>query len=500
MMPPKPFYILNRFRRFMALLLVLFIAGCGEQGGSKEPSVSGESDPAFSMPLPKGLWAPASGSDLVMTARAVIDPGTSGSRTEELAVDVEGGRVTGEITKVPAGPHTVEIQYFINQVQVATVTLNINVVPGQNNPLNVTPSAIHYVEAVSDALFVADAADPSIKIFDHYSNLKGGVIQPAPTRTIQGENTGIAGPSPGSLFVDSIGGGLYFADTEANVVRIWNAATADDNIAPDRDLKGRDTQLLQPSGIAFDPFRNRLYVVNGPGKILIWHDASSISGDVPPTAVVSGPTTGLIAGDHPVYLDVKADTLYVANGGNILVFEKLSALTGEQEVAPVRTIGITGGLSQAGVAGDPIRDLLFVSSSDPNGKIYQLAGASAASAQVAPVATLAGSETGLNQASSVALAADVLMALNQGGNQVRVWHHAEKKKDNASPTQIIDLADSALPTALFYVATQNGARDQAQETLQVEKPGNGHGTITSDRPGINCGTRPALHLMRLGTR
>lgn len=483
-MPSKLFHILDRFSRFITLLLVLFVAGCGGEGGSKEPSTPDGSDPKFSMPLPKGLWAPASDSDLVMTARAVIDPGKSGERTVDLAVDLTGGRVTGEITEVPAGRHTVEIRYFINQVQVATVTLDVDVAPGQNNPLSVAPTLIRYVEAVSDALFVADAADQSIKIFDRFSNLKGGVIQPAPTRTLQGERTGIGGPSSGSLFVDSIGGGLYFADTEANVVRIWNAASVNGNAPPDRVLEGSVTQLLQPSGIAFDPFRNRLYVVNGPGKILIWNDAASISGGVSPTAVVSGPSTDLVAGNHPVYLDVKADTLYVANGTQILVFEKLSALTGPQEVAPARIIEITGGLSQAGVAGDPIRDLLFVSSRDPNGKIYQLTGASAAST-VPPTATLAGSETGLNQASSVALAADVLMALNQGGSQVRVWHHAEQKKDDASPTQIIEMSP-ALPTALFYVATQNGERDQAEFGLTVQK--SGQGSVTSDLPGINCGT------------
>lgn len=483
----KPVHILPSYRRFIALLFLLLIAGCGGGGDSRESSGPSGSDPAFSMPLPKGLWAPLPNSDLTLAAIAVVDPGAPDALTKELQFNPATNRVAGSIEGVPEGPHTVEIRYFINQVLVATAALNVNVVPGQNNPVEVAPAAIRYVEAVSDALFVADADDGSIKIFDRYSNLKGGVIQPAPTRTLRGENTGIGRPSSGSLFVDSIGGGLYFADTGANVIRIWNAATANDNVPPDRVLEGGATELLQPSGIAFDPFRNRLYVVNGPGKILIWKNAGSISGDVSPTAVVSVAATGLVAGDHPIYLDVKTDTLYVADGSQILVFEKLGSLTGEQEAAPARIIEIAGGrLSQAGVAGDPFRDLLFVSSRDPDGKIYQVTGASAASAQIAPAATLAGAETGLSQTSTVTLAGNVLMALNLGGSQIRVWHQADQKDGNASPTQILELGQTALPEALFYVATQNGERDQAEHILTIQKSGDGR--ITSDLPGINCGT------------
>ncbi|WP_168058818.1 InlB B-repeat-containing protein [Candidatus Manganitrophus noduliformans] len=477
------FYLLGRF----ALLLILFvIGGCGG-GDSKGPAAPVESDPAFSMPLPKGMWAPLPDSDLVMTARAVVDPGTAGERTVDLTVDLSTNRVAGAIEGVPAGRRTVEIRYFINQLQVAAVTLSIDVVPGQNNPAEIAPAAIRYVEAVSDTLFVADAADPSIQIFDRYSNLKGGVVQLVPTRALRGENTGIVGPSSGSLFVDSIGGRLYFADAADNSVSVWNnAATVNGDTPPDLVLKGQATRLLHPTGIAVDPFRNRLYVVNNNGEILIWN-LSSLEGEIPPMAVLTG---SLVAGDHPVFLDVKRDTLYVANGREISVFEKLSGLTGDiQNVTPVPTIRIAGeGLSQPGLVLDYSQNLLFISSRDPNGTIYRVAEASTASEEVVPAATLAGPETGLDQTAAVTLAGNVFMALNVAGTEIRVWHQADQKDGDRSPTQILELDPNALPEALFYVATQNGERDQAEETLQVEKLGNGHETITSDLPGINCGT------------
>ncbi|MDC4206852.1 MAG: InlB B-repeat-containing protein [Candidatus Manganitrophus sp.] len=487
----KPFCLFKPFGRFFVplffLLSLLIIGGCGGGGDSKGPAAPVESDPAFSMPFPKGMWAPLPDSDLVMTAQAVIDPGTAGERTVDLTVDLSTDRVTGAIEGVPAGPHTVEIRYFINQVQVAAVTLSVDVVPGQNNPAEIAPAAIRYIEAVSDTLFVADAADPSIKMFDRYSTLPGGRVSTAPTRTLQGERTGIGAPSSGSLFVDSIGGGLYFADAADNSVSVWNnAATVNGDTPPDRVLKGPETRLLHPTGIAVDPFRNRLYVVNNNGEILIWN-LSSLEGEIPPMAVLTG---SLVAGDHPVFLDVKRDTLYVANGREISVFKKLSGLTGDiQNVTPVPTIRIAGeSLSQAGLVLDDSQNLLFISSRDPNGTIYRVAEASAASEEVVPAATLAGPETGLDQTAAVTLAGNVFMALNLAGTEIRVWHQADQKDGDRSPTQILELDPNASPEALFYVATQNGERDQAEETLQVEKPGNGHGTITSDLPGINCGT------------
>ncbi|MCG3116636.1 MAG: InlB B-repeat-containing protein [Candidatus Manganitrophus sp. SA1] len=484
----KPFYIFKPFGRFFVpLFFLLLIGGCGDGGDSKGPAAPVESDPAFSMPLPKGVWAPLPDSDLVMTAQAVIDPGTAGERTVDLTVDLSTNRVTGAIEGVPAGPHTVEIRYFINQVQVAAVTLSVDVVPGQNNPAEIVPAAIRYIEAVSDTLFVADAADPSIKMFDRYSTLPGGRVSTAPTRTLQGERTGIGAPSSGSLFVDSIGGGLYFADAQANSVSIWrNAAAVDGDTPPNLVLKGQATRLLHPTGIAVDPFRNRLYVVNNNGEILIWN-LSSLEGGIPPMAVLTG---SLAAGDHPVFLDVKRDTLYVANGREISVFEKPSGLTGDiQNVTPVPTIRIAGeSLSQAGLVLDYSQNLLFISSRDPNGTIYRVAEASTISEEVVPAATLAGPETGLDQTAAVTLAGNVFMALNLAGTEIRVWHQADQKDGDRSPTQILELDPNASPEALFYVATQNGERDQAEETLQVEKPGNGHGTITSDLPGINCGT------------
>ena len=72
--------------------------------------------------------------------------------------------------------------------RVATVTLKAEVVPGQDNTVEIAPADIHYEEKASDSLFVGMGADsagiPAIEIFDHYSTLPGGRVlaNPSPRR------------------------------------------------------------------------------------------------------------------------------------------------------------------------------------------------------------------------------------------------------------------------------------------------------------------------------
>ncbi|HZR47005.1 MAG TPA: hypothetical protein VFA47_09895, partial [Candidatus Manganitrophaceae bacterium] len=368
----KRFHLLHRLHTPVTLLLILFlIAGCGGSDSSGPASTGGGApDPKFSLPLPKGLLAPAADSGLTMTAKAVIDPGSAGARTVDLTVDSSANRVTGVIDGIAEGPHSIEIQYFINGVQVAIAALNVNVVAGQNTPVEISPTLVNYTEAVSNTLFVADGANASIAIFDHYSSLPGGTVQAAPTRTLSGPDTHISGPSSGGLFVDPLRGILYLTNAGNDSVAIWNnAATVSGNTPPDRLLAGAATRLNHPTGITVDPFRNRIYAVNQGGEILIWDNTVPVNGNTAPIASVSGASSALVAGDHPLSLDIKSDTLYVANGTGILVFDKLSQLTGDhQDVTPVPTIRIAGKpLKQAGLALDSNRDLLYLSSEDSNG-------------------------------------------------------------------------------------------------------------------------------------
>jgi DNA-binding beta-propeller fold protein YncE len=89
-----------------------------------------------------------------------------------------------------------------------------------------------------------------------------------------------------------------------------------------------------PTGIAFDPRNNEIYVANDMGDSILVFSASA-SGDAAPTRVLTGPKT-LIKNPTGVYVDSNNDELWVANFGNhTATAYKLSAAG---DTAPVRVI------------------------------------------------------------------------------------------------------------------------------------------------------------------
>jgi len=92
------------------------------------------------------------------------------------------------------------------------------------------------------------------------------------------------------------------------------ARTASGDVAPLRVIQGPKTQLNWPTGIAFDPRRNELFVANDMGDSILVFDAAA-AGDVAPIRELKGPKT-LIKNPTGVYVDTTNDELWVANFGN----------------------------------------------------------------------------------------------------------------------------------------------------------------------------------------
>ena len=112
------------------------------------------------------------------------------------------------------------------------------------------------------------------------------------------------------------------------------ARTASGDTAPLRVIQGPKTQMNWPTGIAFDPRNNEIYVANDMGDSILVFSASA-SGDAAPTRVLTGPKT-LIKNPTGVYVDSNNDELWVANFGNhTATAYKLSAAG---DTAPVRVI------------------------------------------------------------------------------------------------------------------------------------------------------------------
>lgn len=110
--------------------------------------------------------------------------------------------------------------------------------------------------------------------------------------------------------------------------------TASGDTAPVRIIRGPKTRLNWPTGLAYDPRTDELFVANDMGdEILVF--AGGANGDVAPIRALRGPKTKI---KYPtgVFVDLKNDELWVSNFGNhtATVFKPTAAA----DTPPLRVI------------------------------------------------------------------------------------------------------------------------------------------------------------------
>jgi len=127
-----------------------------------------------------------------------------------------------------------------------------------------------------------------------------------------------------------------------------------------------NTGLNNPQGIALDPVNDRLYIANGaagggagtlPNTILVFNQASLLSGNTSPSCTFSDPQLNDPKG---LALDSADNELFVANsgGGNILVFPAgCSSATTVTSASTTLTDPSLAGVT--GVAVDPDKGILY---------------------------------------------------------------------------------------------------------------------------------------------
>lgn len=200
--------------------------------------------------------------------------------------------------------------------------------------------------------------------------------------------------------------GIYVADYSDNRIDVLEIC-ANGVTTPMRLIRGGDTGLFGPVGVALDPSGD-LFVANDlAGSITEY--APGASGDAPPIATIAGSNTGILT---PRRLADFKGRSYVTEPDRVLVF----GLHANGNVPPIRTIaGPNTGLTDA-------QDV----ATDATGRIYVTdAAASAvfvfganAKGNVAPQFVYAGDETGLNAPTGVTLdkSGNVFVANRGGGN------------------------------------------------------------------------------------
>lgn len=230
----------------------------------------------------------------------------------------------------------------------------------------------------------------------------------APVQTIRGPNTQLADPlgialDPvnGDVYVESEGcGSPYFY-----CIEIF-ASGANGNIAPTGIIRGKKTKLSNSTGVAFDASGN-LYVANyagvgykNRGAVTVY--ASGSVGNVAPVQTISGSNTGLYQ-PETVAFDTRAN-IYVPNGnggpgnaGSVTVYGPRA----NGNATPIRTIdGTRTKLDEPiGTALDGSNNV-FVANYESNTVTAYAAGANG---HVKPISKIKGSGTGLSYPAGIAI-------------------------------------------------------------------------------------------------
>ncbi len=287
-------------------------------------------------------------------------------------------------------------------------------------------------------LYVAGGSDPAISAFDSATTADGAV---PPDRKITGASTLLGNNY--DVDYDAFTDSLYVGTWNTAQVLIWDGvSTADGDVAPSRVLAGGTTGIVKAHGVAVDSTRNLLYV-SGDQGILVFDNVDTLDGDVAPLHTISGASTTISGGGElRMALDEANDRLYVTDPNRVpdgvLVFDNVSTLDGD--VAPSRVIaGASTNLSYPwGIAIDVGRDLLYIGDQVTNG-VYVFANASTADGDIAPTHAITGPTSTIAGVSDTFVdeATDTLYITDADSDRVLVWDNASTVDGDIAPSRAV---------------------------------------------------------------
>jgi hypothetical protein len=295
----------------------------------------------------------------------------------------------------------------------------------------------------------------------------GGTPTPTPTATPTGSPT----PTPVAA------GKLYVMDTNSNtLLRFDNAFTTNGSPTPAATIVGANTSLNAPNYIALDPAADRLYVADqGDLSIVIFDKISTQNGtlNLTPTHIIAGNNTTLVS-PADLFFDRIRNELYVLDDPNILVFNVASLSTGQNNIAPTRTLTTAFAAGAAAIFVDVSSDRLFAADLDGAIAIYDNASTLPTGA-ITPSRSISGSNTQLgnpdgiqldgqgrlvvSNAGSISAPPSITIypssAITAGGNSVPVAQISGSNTGFLTPMQ---LAVDPSGTGTAYLADSTAAR------------------------------------------
>ncbi len=353
-----------------------------------------------------------------------------------------------------------------------------------------------YSATVTPKLFVTDACTNAVTAYPVTSNGDVSPLVPAPT--------GLSSPQ----FVATDASGKIYVSNNATVncyggagtITIYRKGSNGADAAPIGIIGGYETGLIYPEGIAVDS-RGKIYVADRAAASVLIYSAGS-NGNVSPIATISGSRTGLVAPEG-IAVD-STGKIYVAENytSSVLVYSAGS----KGNVAPIATIrGSNTGLNApSGIAADS-SGKIYVSNfaenaEGPDGGVLVYSAGS--DGNVAPIATISGSNTGLATPMGVAVDsggkiyvadfnADPYVAANFQVYPGRVFVYSAGSDGNVYPVAII----GGSKTGLVYpegIAVDSGGKiyvvdEYASSVVVYSAEGDGDGAPIATIGGSSTG-------------
>jgi hypothetical protein len=209
--------------------------------------------------------------------------------------------------------------------------------------------------------------------------------------------------------------------TASGILRFGGALLANGNASPEATFSGNQTQLSAPQRLFVDVTNNRLLVVNqGSGSILVFLSASTRSGNLSPDAVLSAPGNLFAPVDLTIDPTAGIDSLYVADGRNVLVFTGQSTFSGAITPTPSRIINF--GFPIGAIFLDVANDRLFVADSVNNAIVILPTAHLVTGSTIGLIGTISGSNTLLQHPNGLALdSSGRLMVSNLAGPTITIY-------------------------------------------------------------------------------
>ncbi len=301
------------------------------------------------------------------------------------------------------------------------------------------------VDLVNDEILVGNDAQETLQV---YSRSAQGLV--APLREIGGQKTFLT--FPGQVIIDPVHNEIWNVGNDiADLITVY-PRTASGNVAPIRRIDGKRPQLRfnRSWGISLDMVNDELFVTHQKrNQISVFARTTNTDADRHAAAkrTIRGPATGL-ANAHGIFVDPKANEIYVANLGHA-------------------------------VAKDPTNGLPVGSTHLPSITVY----ARNAKGNAAPLRTIQGPNTTLDNAKPIFVDSERHQIVVANGSPTHALLFFDQKANgNAAPIRVIQGENTELrdPTGVFV--------DTIHHELLVANWGN-H-TITVYPSGASGNVKP----------